>query len=83
MGPAQEFEMVLCLSSQVSEEDKQRASGAWFPYPTLEALSHALRDAGQESPVLQSLSSHYEDALRRHRELAVQESDALEQRQQY
>lgn len=65
----------------MSEEDKQRAGGAWFPYPTLDGLSHALRDASLESPELQALSSHFEAALRRHRELAVQESDALEQRQ--
>ena len=66
----------------MSEEDKQRPSGAWFPYPTLDALSHALRDARQESPELQALGSHYEAALKRHRELAVQQSDALERRQQ-
>ena len=65
----------------MGDEEKQRVGGAWFPYPTLEALGSALADASKEHAELQALGSRYEAALTRHRELAVQESDALERRQ--
>ena len=40
--------------SQVSEEQKRRVSGAWFPHSTLQALQAALLD----SPLLQACSLH-------------------------
>ena len=71
----------LLYSPQVGEDQKRRVSGAWFPHSTLESLEAALldADAAQDSPHLRGLGSRLEAALRRHREAAVRQSNALEQ----
>lgn len=53
-------------------------SGAWFPHSTLEALEGALLDAARESPALRELGCRLESALKRHLDIAVRQSDALE-----
>lgn len=67
------------MFTQVDVRKRQHCGSVWFPYAMFEALRRALEDAQKGAPTLQRSAEQLVSAIERHADLAVKESDRLEQ----
>ncbi len=64
---------------QVDVRKRQHSGSVWFPYAMFESLRRALEAAQQGAPTLQRSAERLVAAIERHKDIAVRESDSMEQ----
>ncbi len=69
---------VFGVPIQVDIRKRQHSGSVWFPYAMFETLRRALEDALKGAPTLQRSAEQLVAAIKRHADLAVQDSDSLE-----